>query len=165
MLHVWSEEHPLEKENEWWQKRSWVSLLMVIQWFRPEPPHQVLKCWISGWDRGTVAGWVPWVVEVSVLQRAWPDFGVSGPSAGSPRWYSRAGWFGRSECPSCPELMTIWYKKGSRGGIQSDSLHSGSSHQLRAFFLMKVCFCTVNDLWQGLKCIALTMPTHFEHSK
>lgn len=61
--------------------------------------------------------------------------------------------------------MTICYKKGSRGGIQSDSLHSGSSHQLRAFFLMKVCFCTVNDLWQGLKCIALTMPTHFEHSK
>lgn len=121
----------------------------------------------------TGQGWVHWMVKMvcaaesaaeglSRLGGLWPISGISE----AVQWSRMiAGWFEQSECPSCHKLMTICYKKGSRGGIQSDSLHSGSSHQLRAFFLMKVCFCAVNDLWQGLKCIALTMPTHFEHSK
>lgn len=143
-------------------------LLRVIQWFSSHLCHQVLKCWISGWELQWWAGcprrW-SWSVLLARLQRASAGWGVFGPSVGSQRRCSSTGWFGKSECPSCCKLMTICYKKGSRGGIQSDSLHSGSSHQLRAFFLMKVCHCTVNDLWQGLKCIALTMPIRFEHSK
>lgn len=51
-----------------------------------------------------------------------------------------------SVCPSCYKLMTDCYKKDASGGIQSDSSHSGSSQQLSTFFLVKICFCTVNDL-------------------
>lgn len=113
-------------------------------------------------------GWLPWVVKVAcAAESAAVDLcrrRASGHQQDGPGGTAEPDDLG-SQCPSCRKLMTICYKKGSRGGIQSDSLHSGSSHQLRAFFLMKVCFCTVNDLWQGLKCIALTMPTHFEHSK
>lgn len=149
------------EKSEKWQKRSWVSLLMVIQWFSLELLDQVLKCWISGWELQWWAespGPWRWFCAAELAGGLWPISGVTQEV--------RQGWVSRAvQGPSCCKLMTICYKKGSRGGIQSDSLHSGSSHQLRAFFLMKVCFSTVNDLWPGLKCIALTMPTHFEHSK
>lgn len=116
-----------------------------------------------------VMGWVPWPVKVvlccGIGSRGLRWLGGLWPISGVTRAVRQSRVSRAVQGPSCCKLMTICYKKGSRGGIQSDSLHSGSSHQLRAFFLMKVCFSTVNDLWQGLKCIALTMPTHFEHSK
>lgn len=108
----------------------------------------VTRCWNAEFQAGSHGdGQVPWVMKVLCAAASTAEglswLGDLGPIRGVAE--------GGVSAHPATKLMTVCYKKGARGGIQSDRSHSGSSQQLSTCFLMKVYFHTVNDLWQGFK--------------
>lgn len=117
----------------------------------------------------TGMGWSPGWWRCSVLlhwlQGAWAGWGISEPWVGLLWMVLQSQMIWEVRASILPQVNDhLLQERCHSGGIQRDSSHSRSCQQLSTFFLMKVCFCTVNDLCdRDFKWIALTMHAYFEH--